>query len=251
MSTQNKTLRVYNGADASMLTALAVIMGTATTPTIKTFLLSKRSNWADPHFKSLTDDINDAFKNVLGVKSKTDQVKATKELYAAVEAVIPKLRSFKEQVEVDFEDDNREKQILNSLGFALWAKVQKGSQEALVELLATFNENMNSTLQKEITDAGTDVTYITDISKYADIVKDANIKQEGLKNNSKTVTADGIVELNKVYNNVMKVAKIAASLYTEIGDTTTAEKFNYSKALAALGTAKKVKKVATPEEAKK
>lgn len=251
MSTQKKALRVYNGADASMLTALAVIMSTATTPTIKTFLLSKRSNWADPHFKRLTDDINEAFKNVLGVKSKTDQVKATKELYAAVEAVIPKLRSFKEQVEVDFEDDNREKQILNSLGFALWAKVQKGSQEALVELLATFNQNMNSTLQKEITDAGTDVTYITDISKYAEIVNDANIKQEGLKNNSKTLTADGIVVLNSVYKNVMKVAKIAASLYTEIGDTTTAEKFNYSKALAALGTAKRVKKVATLEEAKK
>ena len=47
--------RIFHGGDASMLTSLAVIMGVATTPAMKTFLLGKRTNWADPFFKNLTD----------------------------------------------------------------------------------------------------------------------------------------------------------------------------------------------------
>ncbi len=230
----NTVKRVYNGGDASMLTALAVIMGVLNNATIKTFLKGKRSNWTDAYLKNINDAITAAFKDVLGIDGLGNQTKASKELYKAMEEVLPKLASFKKQVEIDFEDDNREKQILDSLGFKLWKKVQSGSQEALVELLASFDENMTPALQKEITDAGTDVAYITSIKTYAATIRDKNITQEGKKGDRKTITADGITQLNKVYNDVMKVAKIATTLYTETNDKLTAEKFSYAKTLATL-----------------
>ena len=224
--------RVFSGGDASMLTACAVIMGAATTH--KTFLYTKRSNWNDAFFKTIVDSIKDAFKNILGIDGLGDQTKASKALYMAMEEVVPKLRSFKNAVEIDFEDDNREQEILNSLGFKLWRKVDKGNQEALVELLATFTSNMTAALKTEITAAGTDASYITDIISYADVIRDKNIAQEGKQEDKKTITNDGIIKLNKIYNDVMKVAKHSANLFNEAKDPVSAEKFNYSKTLATL-----------------
>ncbi len=244
-SSNNKVTRVYTGGDAAMLTTLAVLMGVATQSSTKTFLLSKRSNWSAAYFKSLTDAIDAAFKDILGVDNKKKQTTASKELYAAMEAVMPKLRSFKTQVEIDFEDDNREAVILSSLGFDLWKKVSNDNQQALTELLAKFTKNMDTTLQAEVVAAGIDASYITDIKSYADIIKNKNVAQEESKKDKKTVTADGIKQLNKVYSDVMKVAKIATGLYEEIKDSATAQKFSYTKTLATLSTNKKMRKVDT------
>lgn len=238
--TTSNTKRAYSGSDAGMLTAIAVIMGAATTN--KTFLFSKRSNWNDAYFKSLNDEIKRVFKEVLGIDGLGDQVKASKQLYKAIDEVIPKLRSFKRAVEIDFEDDNREKEILNLLGFRLWDKVDNGSQEALAELLATFNMNMSTALKNEITTAGTDVAYITEIISYADVIRDKNIVQEGKKEDKKTVTEEGVKQLNKIYSDVMKVAKHSTNLYMEIKDSTNAEKFSYNKTLAALTASGKIDK---------
>jgi hypothetical protein len=151
-----------------------------------------------------------------------------------MEEVKPLLRSFKNAVEIDFTDDNREKQILDVLGFKLWKKVEAGSQEALSELLATFNLNMTEALKTEITNEGTDVAYINRIKSFADVIKDKNVLQEGKKTATKTISADGLNQLNKIYNDVMKVAKHSANLFTEKKDAVNAEKFSYNKILAAL-----------------
>jgi hypothetical protein len=230
----NTVKRAYKGSDAAMLTVLAVIMNLA--ESYKTFLFSKRSNWNTTFFNSLNDEIKRVFKEVLGIEGLGDQTKASKELFDAMNEIMPKLRSFKNAVEIDFTDDNREQEILNSIGFRLWDKVEKGSQEALVELLATFVKNMTPALQSEITDAGTDASYITDITSYASIIKDKNIAQETKKKDKKTITSDGITQLNNIYNNVMKVAKHSANLFNEQKDYAKAEQFSYSKTLASLTT---------------
>jgi len=235
----NTVRRVFKGSDAAMLTSLAVIMNAAESN--KTFLFSKRSNWNDAYFKSMNNEIKRVFKDVLGVEGLSDQTKASKALYDAMNEVLPKLRSFKRAVEIDFTDDNREQEILNSIGFKLWNKVDKGNQEALVELLATFEKNMTPALQAEITAAGTQASYITDIMGFANLIKDKSIVQETKKKAKKTITAQGITELNNIYNNVMKIAQHSANLFTEIKDTAKVELFSYTKTLAGLSasTAKK------------
>jgi len=238
----NTPKRAYKGSDAAMLTTLAVMMNMAENN--KTFLFSKRSNWNTTYFNELNNEIKRVFKDVLGVDTLGDQTKASKELYDAMNEVMPKLRSFKNAVEIDFTDDNREQEILNSIGFRLWDKVQKGSQEALVELLATFVKNMTPALQTEITNAGTDASYITDIISYANTIKDKNIAQETKKKDKKAITADGITQLNNIYNNVMKVAMHSANLFTEIGDNAKAALFSYNKTIASLTTSETQKTTA-------
>lgn len=239
--TTTKVARTYSGSDADMLTTLAVIMGAAETN--KTFLFSKRSNWNNAYFKSLSDEIKLMFKDVLGVNGIGDQVKASKALYKAMEEVLPLLRSFKNAVEIDFTDDSREKVILDLLGFKLWKKVETGSQEALAELLATFSSNITTALKTEITNAGTDEAYITSIISYATVIRDYNVIQEGKKSDKKNITEDGINRLNKIYADVMKVAKHSANLYSEKKDNVNAEKFSYARVLSGLsaGVAKKSK----------
>ncbi|MCX6210104.1 MAG: hypothetical protein NTZ59_11585 [Bacteroidetes bacterium] len=199
-SSSNKVIRIYTGGDAAMLTTLSVLMGVVTQSTIKTFLLSKRSNWSAAYFKSLTDAIDAAFKDVLGIDNKKKQTTASKELYDA--------------------------------------KVQKDNQEALTELLAQFSKNMTTSLQTEIVGAGIDASYISEIIGYADIIKNKNVAQELSKKDKKTVTADGIKQLNKIYTDVMKVTKTATILYTEAADKLTVDKFNYNKTLATLTSSK-------------
>ena len=56
------------------------------------------------------------------------------------------------------------------------------------------------------------------------------------KKDKKTVTNDVVKQLNKVYSDVMKVAKMATAFHIEKGDKLTAEKFSYNKTLATLTT---------------
>ncbi len=244
----NTPKRAYKGSDAAMLTTLAVMMNMAENN--KTFLFSKRSNWNTTYFNELNNEIKRVFKDVLGVDTLGDQTKASKELYDAMNEVMPKLRSFKNAVEIDFTDDNREQEILNSIGFRLWDKVQKGSQEALVELLATFVNNMTPVLQTEITNAGTDASYITDIVSYANIIKDKNIAQETKKKDKKAITSEGITQLNNIYNRVMKIAMHSANLFTEIGDNAKAALFSYNKTIASLTTSETQKTTAAATDIK-
>lgn len=234
MAKANNDARQYNGSDRNMLTACSVIMNHAMDGEIKLFLQNKRSNWTDAFLKALEDRIKAAFKDVLGVDNLGDQTSATKVLQKAMDEVLPKVSSFKKQVEADFEDDDREKEILDKLGFKLFAMAEKGDQGALVELLMSFNKNMTDALATEIADAGTDKAYITDIKGYADVINNGNIAQEAAKGTKKKLTAADVAVLNGIYKDVMKVAKIAHGLYVEVKDDQRAELFSYNKIVKTL-----------------
>ena len=105
-------------------------------------------------------------------------------------------------------------------------------------MLSMFSKNMTAALKTEIVTAGIDVSYITDIISYADVIRNKNVAQEISKKDRKTVTNEGVQQLNKAYLDVLKVTKTATILYTEAGDKLTAEKFNYNKTLATLSSSK-------------
>lgn len=225
-----KVVRAYTVGDADMLTAAATIIGHAKDN--KAALIAKRSSWKDPFFSNISAAIDNAFTNILGTDSVKDQKKATKALLKATKEIVPLLGDFKTQVEVDFEDDNREKDILLSLGYAQMPKVQKGDQEALTKLLATFTTNMSDTLKQEIVAAGTDADIIDTIISYAAVIKDSNVAQEKHKGTKKAITADGINQLNAIYKQTIGVAKIAARFMA--ADQAKAALFSFNKTKAAL-----------------
>ncbi len=57
--------RVYTGKDIDMLTACSTI--TDQDLNHKTFLVSKRANWADPFFPNIKTRIGNAFSDYLGI----------------------------------------------------------------------------------------------------------------------------------------------------------------------------------------
>lgn len=144
------------------------------------------------------------------------------------------LAEFKVQVMEDFKTNKpRRDEILNKLGFtAHLKKARNQDQEALIELLLKFKQNMSAALQTEITNAGTSVTLITAILAHATVLNNSNITQETLKGSRKAISQAGVTEFNAIYAQVISIAKIAASFFKE--DKAIKEKFSFSKTVKTL-----------------
>ncbi len=225
-------VRDYTSKDEDMLTVCSVIIEQAIIH--KTFLISKRSSWADPFFENIKTTINNAFSNYLGLDSSKGRRLATQALYAIQNSALKSISEFKVQIDVDFSSNKeRLKEIHTQLGFSSYLKkAQKKDQEALVSLLFTFKTNMTSSLLAEITSAGTDAAIIYTISDFAQTLKDANVTQETFKGTVKELTQEGVIALNAIYNQVISVAKIAYKFYND--NHAVRDEFSFSKNLRKL-----------------
>ena len=210
-----------------MLTVCGIIINHAIANS--TVLIAKRSNWADPFLPDLKSRIENAFPNILGI----DNAQAMRQATAVVRSIHDKalidLAEFKVQIVEDFKSDKlRRDEILNTLGFTAHHKgAQKKDQEALVELLIKFKINMTAVLNAEIIAAGMFPGTIATIIGHADNLRDSNINQETLKGNRKTISANGVIELNAIYNTVISVARISANFFKT--DPAMKDKFSYAK----------------------
>ena len=93
-------VRDYTSKDEDMLTVCSVIIEQAIIH--KTFLISKRSSWADPFFENIKTTINNAFSNYLGLDSSKGRRLATQALYAIQNSALKSISEFKVQIDVDF-----------------------------------------------------------------------------------------------------------------------------------------------------
>lgn len=99
--------------------------------------------------------------------------------------------------EVDFRSEADE--ILKTLGYKTnWKEVQKGNQEALIQLLYAFKKGMTNNLKTQMTEKGTNPALIENIIGYAAQMEEANVDQESLKQTSQELTAEAVTELNGI-----------------------------------------------------
>ena len=224
--------RVFKCKDVDMLTVAGTILEHSTTH--KTFLVSKRANWTDPFMPDLETRIHNAFTNVLGFDNAQQMRNATIVVYGIQANALRDIAEFKVQVTEDFKTNKaRRDDILNCLGFTAHLKdAQNNDQEALIELLYAFKQNMTTTLTNEITTAGTSATQINTIINYADQLKNSDVTQETMKGAKKVITQSGIKELNEIYNSVISVAKISAKFFKD--DAAVKDKFSFTKTLKNL-----------------
>lgn len=226
------TIREYKGKDVEMLITASVITESAIAN--KTFLVSKRANWADPFLPNLKAKIDLAVQTYLGADNAKSLRISTQALLGIEKNAIRDLAEFKVGIEVDYTADKiRQDEILNQLGFTTFHKqARKGDQEALIALLFQFKTNMIPNLQTEIVAKGTGVTLITNIISYANTLKTANVTQEGFKGTRKTATALAIKEFNACYNLVIGICKLSAKYYKDQPDLKA--QFSYSKVLKGM-----------------
>ena len=232
--------RNYSGSNVSMLTVSSVIVENAIAD--KAFLTSKRVSWNDPFFGDLQTKIESGFL-VLGIDKAGAQRQATIVVLQIQKEALSVLGEVKVQLGEDFKSDKVQlNELLTSLGFnSYYKQALKKDQNALIQLLYQFKENLTPSLRAKIEAKGTAKASLDTLVGYADTLKNANITQETLKNTGKTLTDKDVTLLNEIYSTVISVAKIARTFYK--GNVAKQAQYSYTKVLSKLsstGTTKKV-----------
>lgn len=230
--------RNYNCKDVDMLMASRTIAENfrANIDVLSTV----RTDWTVQYADNLMTRIASAMEKNLGIDSKKNLRIASA---ALAEIQIPARRDvsfFKTQIDDDFKAKPQKRdELLKNLGFAKHLRnVQKGDQEALIQLLNTFRVNMNETVRKEITEKGLNNALIDNIIGYASSFEKANITQESFKSSTKIITQDVRDSFNAIYDEIIGICKKASSYYNY--EPLKAEQFQFQKVLRNLGTPKKV-----------
>ncbi len=227
--------RNYNFKDVDMLLASKTI--TQSLSENLTDLSVARTTWTSDYVTGLATKIDDAIENYLGLDKKKELRDASSKLAALQNPAMRDLSFIKTQIDVDF--NNEAKEILKKLGFDKNLRsVQKGDQEALIQLLYTFKKGMTDELKTQITEKGTNPALIERIVGYADQLKEANVSQETLKETTKNVSEEAVGVFNGIYDELVGICKIASNFYQY--EPLKKEQFTFSKVVANMNAAKKV-----------
>jgi len=134
------TSRKFKVKDVEMLLASKTIAGTLGENLGD--LSIARSNWNETYVSGLSTKIDKAIDDYLGLDKKKELRDATSSLAAIQAPALRDLSFMKTQIEVDFE--KKAKDIIKKLGYDKNLRnVQKGDQEALIQLLYAFKKGMN------------------------------------------------------------------------------------------------------------
>lgn len=202
----------------------------------KATITAERTNWVDPFLPDLLDDINTTISTYLGVDNAAQLRAKTALLETIRTTTFDHLTKIKNQIKRDFRQDTPTRdEIYRTLGYTQhWSGVRSKDQEATIDLLFAFKQNLTPTLQTQLTAKGINPTRLSDIVAQAQTLLDANINQETSKKLVPTLTEAATLALNTIYDRAMDVAIISRQLFT---DTTIKDQFSYTKTLAALNTA--------------
>ena len=231
--------RIYKTKDVDMLLTIETIIDSAIAN--KTFLQTKRSNWADPYFDNIKKEINTIIQENLGVDSAKELRQATIAVKTIQANALTDLAEIKVQIEQDFKTQpDRKSEILNQLGFtSYYTQATTRDQEGLINLLFQYNTNLTPTLKAEIVAKGTAAAALDAINTYAQTLKDADVFQEGTKGTKKEITSETIQIFNNIYSTVLSIAVISAKFFKT--DTAKKDKFSFAKVSKTLNKPKPIK----------
>ena len=231
--------RIYKTKDVDMLLTIETIIDSAIAN--KTFLQTKRSNWADPYFDNIKKEINTIIQENLGVDSAKELRQATIAVKTIQANALTDLAEIKVQIEQDFKaQPDRKSEILNQLGFtSYYTQATTRDQEGLINLLFQYNTNLTPALKAEIVAKGTAAAALDAINTYAQTLKDADVFQEGTKGTKKEITSETIQIFNNIYSTVLSIAVISAKFFKT--DTAKKDQFSFAKVSKTLNKPKPIK----------
>ena len=236
--------RNYSYQDVDMLTASGIVAENFKANIGE--LSSVRTDWTEQYATDLVARINQTIETNLGIDAKKDLRDATSGVSSIQISAKRDLSFFKTQIDDDFKTlPVLRDEILNTLGFSkLLRNVQKGNQEALVQLLYSFKKNMTDSLRAQITDKGLSANLIDKIVEYAGTFNEANTSQEGLKQSTKEISKEVAAVFNSIYDEIIGICKKVSNYYQF--DAVKKEQFTFSKVISNLGSARKAPAEKTP-----
>lgn len=240
------TPRNYNYSDVNMCVASKTIIGSFKLNI--TELSDVRTNWTEEYATDCEKRIDVTVNKYLGADALKGLRNSTAVLNSLMTPAKRDLSTIKGHIDEDVKDNiDKRNEILRTLGFTKNLRaVQNGDQEALIELLFAFKNNITEPLKLEITAKGLNPVLIDRIIQYAVQVNNANSTQEGLKGSSKEVTDEAIIAFNSVYKEVIGICKFAADFYQY--ESTKKELFTFSKVVANMNAPKKPRNKPDKEE---
>ena len=226
--------RKYNYKDVEMLLASKTIATSLFDNLVD--LSMARTTWTSDYATALATKIDDAIENYLGLDKKKELRDATARLATLQNPAMRDLSFIKTQIDVDF--GKEAKRILKKLGFEKNLKaVQKGDQEALIQLLYAFKKGLSDEIRNQITEKGTNPALIDRIIAYAEQLKDANISQETLKETTKVISEEAVNAFNEIYEELIGICKIASAFFQY--EPLKKEQFTFSKVISNMNAAHK------------
>ena len=206
--------RNFAGKAIDMLTAIETI--TKSFIQYQAILETERTNFTAAYFSDLDNRINGAFA-LVGADKTRNQREATRKVLALSSEVAKKISNLKVNIsQIYSKDPDRLTEILRTLGFTDYGTlVRNKDQEATVQFLYRFSQNLTPALAAEFTAAGIPPAKLTDITTYTEQLRDANINQESIKSTKKVLTEADLTALNSLYAEVMGISKIARNVFSD------------------------------------
>jgi hypothetical protein len=204
--------------------------------------LSKaRTTWTPEFATALAKSVDTVSETYLGVNTRNELFTATATLTKLILPVKDDLATIKKNISIDFKTDEiTRKDILSKLGYPTGRTVSQLNQAELVGLLTAFKRALVPALLTEITAKGLPAEIPNRVLAAVTPITEANAIQEKLKTSTKEATDTTIKELNKIYEQVIDICKIAADHFKK--DPVKKEKFTFSKLMHNLGEARPEKK---------
>lgn len=248
MSNQHKKLsmneRKYKGTAIQMLMATDLIMDNAIA--MASTLIAARPKWTVSYLTDIKGNIASILEDSFGIKGTTSLKEVTSILVTKEIAAKAMLQQVKTQIGIDFrKDEAKRKEYISTLGFAKVKSIKDASQDATIEMLVTFRNNLTPAIEADLTAAGMNPATLESIKALATELYQANALQEQKKIGSKETTATLNAQLNDIYDEVITIAKIASTLLTDKADI---EKFSYTRALKQMGYQESEKKPTAEKE---
>lgn len=214
-----------------MLICISVIITAAIQH--KAALIAERASWADPFLDDLLATINQIIQTYLGVDNSAQLREKTALLEVIRASSYEHLSKINTQMRRDYrQTPNRLAELYATLGFNKnWSGTKSKDQEATIDLLFAFKQNLTPSIRTEMVAKGINATRIDAVMANAQTLLDSNITQEAAKKLVPTLTEAANQAFNNIYDRAMDVAIISRQLFK---DASIKDQFSYSKALAAL-----------------
>lgn len=226
-----KTQRNFKYKQIDMLIAARTI--TKNFEDHKAEIVALKSKWQDPYIDDLKTRINYAISHYIAQNPRATLKEATLSLKELQTEALLDLSNFKLQLQLEMADKARVEILLSKLGFASnYNAARNGDQEALIQLLFTFKDNMTNALKNELAGIGIETSLTDTIKSYAIPLREADVEQENLKDVTKALTDEAIEEYNAIYKEIMAICRITARLFAD--NTNIKNKFTFSKVAKRL-----------------
>lgn len=170
--------------------------------------------WTSERLSDFYKEI-DSMSEKIGIKANKDQREATARVKSILADAVDDGTMVKSQMERGYRNEKaRLNELLHLLGFSKnWTKAGNGNQNAMLDLLYTFDNQTNPALREELTGKQVSAQRIDSMKSAAHTLSAANVTQETLKGAAPVITAEMNIRLNEIYDTAIDICTAGKKVF--------------------------------------